>query len=165
MFQSNTYIPFHVWCMTNPWVQSLPLAIARQPGRHGRSTGCSVSARPQRCSFSKNRSLAKASNFWKTTNHELHGSIHSDLVVPSWPHACLGVGSYSIRLGEECWRLQLRWTSFATDASTSDSRWFNSNLLVDMPNSLFIAFQNFHQHQPSQRMTFPAIWRYEKLFC
>lgn len=37
-------------------------------------------------------------------------------------HAWFRVGSCSIRLGEECWRLQFRWTSFATDASTSDSR-------------------------------------------
>ena len=76
----------------------------------------------------------------KSMNHGLHEPSNSCiLIIPFWRFmtvkpliaSCMvGFGSSSTRLGEECWRLQFRWTSFATDASTSDSRWFNSNSLV-----------------------------------
>ena len=99
---------------SHPWVQSLPLALARQPRSNGRSAGCSVSARPQRFFF-----LATEQHHFceKQMNYGIHEPTNSGLVVCSWPFmtvkpfvaSCIvGFSSCSTRLGEECGRLQLR---------------------------------------------------------
>ena len=133
----------YYWCCVDIWFHNIGFKDSKV-GAISTFDRCKAARKQWQISWlqriSEAAEISRNASIWakKSMNHGLrHEPSNSGIViVPSWPlmpvklfiASCMvGVDSCSTRLGEECWRLQLRWTSFATDASTSDSRWFNFN--------------------------------------